>query len=99
MLDPYFSGSKIEWLLANRPIPVDDDLAVGTIDSWLLWNLTGGEVHATDPSNASRTMLFDITTLAWSDALCGLFGVKAQFGRVPVFPVAATPTLAARRPS
>ena len=64
VLDPYFSGSKVEWLLRNRAIPVDADLAIGTIDSWLVWNLTGGEVHATDPSNASRTMLFDIRTLS-----------------------------------
>ncbi|MDP2289944.1 MAG: glycerol kinase GlpK [Actinomycetota bacterium] len=78
VLDPYFSGSKIEWLLANRDIPVDPDLAVGTIDSWLLWNLTGGEVHATDPSNASRTLLFDIRTLQWSSELCDLFGVPAS---------------------
>jgi glycerol kinase len=63
VLDPYFSGSKVEWLLANRDIPVDDELALGTIDSWLVWNLTGGAVHATDPSNASRTMLYDIRTL------------------------------------
>jgi glycerol kinase len=75
VLDPYFSASKLEWLLANRNIPIDDRLAVGTIDSWLIWNLTGGEVHATDPSNASRTMLFDITALAWSAELCDLFGV------------------------
>ncbi len=75
VLDPYFSGSKMEWLLANRDIPVDDDLAIGTIDTWLIWNLTGGEVHATDPSNASRTMLFDIRTLAWSPEMCALFGV------------------------
>jgi len=75
VLDPYFSGSKMEWLLAHRDIPVDDDLAFGTIDSWILWNLTGGQVHATDPSNASRTMLFDIRTMAWSSELCGLFGI------------------------
>jgi glycerol kinase len=75
VLDPYFSGSKIEWLLANRDIPIDDELALGTIDSWLVWNLTGGAVHATDPSNASRTMLFDIRTLQWSSELCALFGV------------------------
>ncbi|HAP77545.1 MAG TPA: glycerol kinase, partial [Acidimicrobiaceae bacterium] len=75
VLDPYFSGSKVEWLLANRPIPIDADLAVGTIDTWLLWNLTGGEVHATDPTNASRTMLFDIRSLQWSAPLCELFGV------------------------
>lgn len=75
VLDPYFSASKIEWLLTQRDIPIDDNLAVGTIDSWLVWNLTGGSVHATDPSNASRTMLFDIRALQWSDAMCGLFGV------------------------
>jgi glycerol kinase len=75
VLDPYFSGSKVEWLLANRDIPVDDELAVGTIDSWLLWNLTGGQVHATDPSNASRTMLFDIRSLEWSQEMCTLFSV------------------------
>jgi glycerol kinase len=74
VLDPYFSGSKVEWLLANG-VPRSGGLAVGTVDSWLLWNLTGGEVFATDPSNASRTMLFDITTLAWSDELLDLFGV------------------------
>jgi glycerol kinase len=78
VLDPYFSGSKVEWLLSNRDIAVDDDLAIGTIDSWLLWNLTGGAVHATDPSNASRTMLFDIRTLAWSPAMCELFHVPVQ---------------------
>ena len=75
VLDPYFSATKLEWLLANRDIPVDDTLAVGTIDSWLIWNLTGGEVHATDPSNASRTMLFDIDSLRWSPELCDMFGV------------------------
>ncbi len=78
VLDPYFSGSKIEWLLANRDIPVDGDLAIGTIDSWLLWNLTGGQVHATDPSNASRTMLFDIRTLSWSPTMCDVFGVPLE---------------------
>jgi len=79
VLDPYFSGTKIEWLLAHRGIPVDDatmaDLAIGTIDTWILWNLTGGEVHATDPSNASRTLLFDIRTLAWSPEMCDLLHV------------------------
>ncbi len=78
VLDPYFSGSKVEWLLANRAIPVDDALAVGTIDSWLLWNLTGGDVHATDASNASRTMLFDIRSLRWSDEMCQLFNVPQR---------------------
>ena len=75
VLDPYFSGSKVEWLLHNRDIPTGDTLAIGTIDSWLVWNLTGGEVHATDTTNASRTMLFDITLLAWSPEMCAVFGV------------------------
>ncbi len=74
VLDPYFSGTKIEWLLANREIDLDD-LAIGTIDSWLIWKLTGGEVHATDPSNASRTMLFDIGALSWSTEMCSMLGV------------------------
>jgi glycerol kinase len=80
VLDPYFSGTKLEWLL--RPseqggggVPVDEHLAVGTIDTWLLWQLTGGQVHATEPSNASRTMLFDIGSLTWSEELCDLLRV------------------------
>ena len=80
VLDPYFSGTKLEWLL--RPsdqggggVETDEHLAVGTIDTWLLWQLTGGQVHATEPSNASRTMLFDIGELAWSEELCDLLGV------------------------
>ena len=60
VLDPYFSGTKFEWLLRERGLPVGESLALGTIDAWLIWNLTGGEVHATDVGNASRTMLFDI---------------------------------------
>lgn len=76
VLDPYFSATKIEWLLSEGGVdPADPDLALGTIDSWLLWHLTGGEVHATEPGNASRTMLFDIGELTWSDELCDLFGV------------------------
>jgi len=75
VLDPYFSGTKAAWLLQHRDIPIDDDLAIGTIDTWLLWNLTGGEVFATDPSNASRTMLFDIRSLAWSPQMCDLLDV------------------------
>ncbi|HUF96759.1 MAG TPA: glycerol kinase GlpK [Ilumatobacter sp.] len=75
VLDPYFSGTKFEWLLRERDIPVDDDLALGTIDSWLMWNLTGGEVHATDVTNASRTMLYDIRAREWSAELCDLLHV------------------------
>jgi glycerol kinase len=75
VLDPYFSGTKFEWLLREREIPVDDDLALGTVDAWLIWNLTGGEVFATDVTNASRTMLFDIRERAWSSELCELLHV------------------------
>jgi glycerol kinase len=79
--DPYFSATKIEWLIREQRLLERyraNELAVGTIDSWLVWQLTGGAVHATDPTNASRTMLFDIDRLAWSDELCGLFGVPME---------------------
>jgi glycerol kinase len=76
--DPYFSASKMEWLLTEGGVAVDDDLALGTVDSWLLWKLTDGAVHATDPSNASRTMLYDIVSGTWSDELCDLFGVPRR---------------------
>ena len=83
VLDPYFSGSKIEWLLGPGGVAADKHLALGTIDTWLLWRLTGGAVHATDPSNASRTMLYDIRSGEWSPELCGLFGVpEAALPRV-----------------
>jgi glycerol kinase len=80
VLDPYFSASKLEWLFTLGGITPSPDLAFGTIDSWLLWNLTGGTdaagaVHATDMSNASRTLLFDIRERRWSPELCELFGV------------------------
>jgi glycerol kinase len=78
VLDPYFSATKLAWLLAEGGVPEGPDLAFGTVDSWVLWNLTGGVdggVHATDPSNASRTLLFDVRELAWSDELCDLFRV------------------------
>ncbi len=75
VLDPYFSATKLEWLLDEGGVARGADLAFGTVDSWVLWNLTAGAVHATDPSNASRTLLFDITTLEWSEELCDLFGV------------------------
>ncbi len=74
--DPYFSATKLEWLLKERARGVSpDNLAAGTIDSWLVWKLTNGAVHATDPTNASRTMLFDIGAKQWSEQLCALFGV------------------------
>src|SRR5436853_4935722 len=78
VLDPYFSATKLEWLLTEGGVAADDDLAFGTVDTWVLWNLTGGAVHATDPSNASRTMLYDIRRRAWSEELCDLFGVPAS---------------------
>ena len=79
VLDAYFSGTKVQWILQNvkgaRAKAKAGELAFGTVDSWLVWNLTGGKVHVTDPSNASRTMLFDISKGAWDDELLDLFGV------------------------
>lgn len=75
VLDPYFSGTKFEWLLREREIPTGPTLALGTIDSWLIWNLTGGEAHVTDVTNASRTMLYDIVDRRWSEELCELLHV------------------------
>ncbi|HEU4842434.1 MAG TPA: glycerol kinase GlpK, partial [Ilumatobacteraceae bacterium] len=78
VLDPYFSGTKFEWLLREGGVPATPDLALGTIDAWIVWNLTGGEVLATDATNASRTMLFDISTRRWDDELCALLHVPAR---------------------
>jgi glycerol kinase len=79
LLDPYFSGTKLAWLLDHVPDARDKaargELAFGTVDSYLLWRLTGGKVHATDATNASRTLLFDIHKGCWDDALLALFGV------------------------
>jgi glycerol kinase len=75
VLDPYFSASKITWLLRNGHVPRDANVAFGTIDSWIAWNLTAGSSFVTDPSNASRTMLYDITELSWSDEMCALFDI------------------------
>jgi glycerol kinase len=79
VLDPYFSASKIAWLLDTidgaRAAAHAGELAFGTIDSFLLWRLTGGNVHATDASNAARTLLFDISTGQWDESLCAMFGV------------------------
>jgi glycerol kinase len=79
VVDAYFSATKLAWLLEHVPgaraRAEAGELAFGTIDSWLLWRLTGGRVHATDASNASRTMLFDIHRGAWSDELLALLGV------------------------
>ena len=75
VLDPYFSASKIEWMITHGNLPVDDRLAFGTIDSWIIWNLTSGSAFVTDATNASRTMLFDIQNMCWSKELCELFKV------------------------
>ncbi len=75
VLDPYFSATKMNWLLTEGGVTAGPDLALGTVDSWVLWQLTGGTAFATDASNASRTMLFDIGARAWNEDLAALFGV------------------------
>jgi glycerol kinase len=79
VLDPYFSATKIRWLLEANPsfraAAESGKLACGTIDSWLIWRLTGGKVHATDVTNASRTLLLNLQSVAWDDELCAYFGV------------------------
>jgi glycerol kinase len=79
-LDPYFSATKLEWLLANRPGAKDllkkERLRAGTVDSFLAWRLTGGRRYVTDFSNAARTMLLDIRRLEWADELLDLFGLS-----------------------
>jgi glycerol kinase len=79
VIDAYFSGSKVRWILDNVPgaraKAENGELAFGTVDSWLIWQLTGGATHVTDVTNASRTMLFNLHTLAWDDELLGILGV------------------------
>ena len=79
VLDPYFSATKIRWLLERDPSlrasAANGEIACGTIDSWLMWKLTGGQIHATDVTNASRTLLFNIHTLQWDDELLRFFGI------------------------
>lgn len=97
VLDPYFSASKISWILDNVPDArrraEAGELLCGTVDSWLIWNLTHGAVHACDRTNASRTMLYNIHCLSWDDELLGMFGIPramlpevkpsiADYGRV-----------------
>jgi len=77
-LDAYFSGTKAQWILAHAEHNPDHDLRFGTIDTWLIWKLTGGAVHATDYSNASRTMLFNIHTREWDSELCDLLKVPRE---------------------
>ena len=82
LIDPYFSGTKIAWLLDNvagaRAAAERGELAFGTIDSFLLWRLTGGKVHATDPTNAGRTLLYNIVQQEWDDELLELLRVPAS---------------------
>ncbi len=108
VLDAYFSGTKLTWLFRERPDLREraqaGELAFGTVDSWLIWKLTGGALHATDYTNASRTLLFDIEKLRWDEALCDLLEVPTailpevrrsaeMLGRVEAldFPAAGVP--------
>ncbi|NGM47171.1 glycerol kinase GlpK [Rhodobacter sp. SGA-6-6] len=82
LLDPYFSGTKVKWLLDHIPGARDraaqGELAFGTVDSWLIWNLTGGRVHATDATNAARTLLYNIASNEWDAEICGLLDIPMQ---------------------
>lgn len=79
VIDAYFSATKLKWILQNVPGVLEKakkgEIAFGTVDSWLIWNLTGGKVHATDVSNASRTMLFNVSDLRWDEELLDMFNV------------------------
>ncbi|NHF72388.1 glycerol kinase GlpK [Paracoccus xiamenensis] len=81
LLDPYFSGTKLKWLLDNIPgareRAAKGELAFGTVDSWLIWNLTGGKVHATDATNAARTLLYNIAENRWDDEILALLEIPA----------------------
>jgi glycerol kinase len=81
VLDPYFSATKWEWLLSHTDLTPHAGVALGTVDSWIVWNLTGGPdggQFVTDPSNASRTLVYDITHRSWSEELCSLLRVPRQ---------------------
>ena len=96
-VDAYFSGTKIKWILNKYPSLDAEDLLFGTIDTWLIWKLTGGKVHATDYTNASRTLIFNITEKKWDSDLCKLLDISEvllpevkssldDFGRVNSLP-------------
>lgn len=82
LIDPYFSATKIKWILENvagiREKAENGDILFGTVDSWIIWNLTGGKSHCTDYSNASRTMMFNIHTLEWDKEILGLLGIPKE---------------------
>ncbi len=88
LIDAYFSGTKIKWILDNvdgaRAAAESGKLLFGTVETWLIWNLTGGKVHVTDYSNASRTMLFDVDKLEWDEYLCEKLGVPMCMLPTPV---------------
>lgn len=88
LIDAYFSGTKIKWILDNvegaREAAQSGKLLFGTVETWLIWNLTGGKVHVTDYSNASRTMLFDVDKLEWDEYLCEKLGVPMCMLPTPV---------------
>ena len=78
LINPYFSASKIKWILDHVDVKDKDNLLFGTIDTWLVWKLTGGKVHVTDYSNASRTLLYNIFDLKWDDELLDLFDIPSS---------------------
>ncbi len=88
VIDPYFSGTKIRWILENVPgarkMAEDGDLLFGTVETWLIWKLTGGKVHVSDYSNASRTMLFNINTLQWDEEILKKLDIPASMLPKPV---------------
>ena len=88
LIDAYFSGTKIKWILDNVPGAREraerGELLFGNVDSWLIWNLTGGKAHVSDYSNCSRTMIFDIDELKWDEKLCGILGIPMSMLPKPV---------------
>ena len=88
VIDPYFSGTKIRWILENVPgtrnLAENGDLLFGTVETWLIWKLTGGKVHVSDYSNASRTMLFNINTLQWDEEILNKLDIPASMLPKPV---------------
>ncbi len=88
IIDPYFSGTKIKWLLDAHPglreRAARGEILFGTVDAWLIWNLTGGKAHVTDYSNASRTMLFDLDRLDWNEDICRALGIPTAMLPRPV---------------
>src|SRR5690606_11878635 len=110
VVDPYFSATKVKWVLDENPeirrMAEQGEALFGTIDSWLIWNLTGGRAHVTDVSNASRTMMFNIHTLDWDDEILAMLDIpramlpevkpsSAVYGETTLLGGAAVPVAAA----